>query len=191
MKDKLKKIVLYLGISYMIIVIILMFISYFASTKYIEFGDNDYQKIIDDYKEKSQNIDEDSCREYFNSLLDFITKNNYTGKVDIKTIASNTVFNDETILSYYLKGIDSCSKLTKEIAEEKGFSTLFLTSSVTNDSLLEKYSFQYELSYPDRIIRVIVSPSAQTVQNKIIVESELEIIKEVYEIVNDEVENEN
>lgn len=192
MKDKLKTMIVSFGISYMIIVVILMFISYSTSSKYIVFGNNNYQGIIAEYQEKANNIKEDSCREYFNNFLSYISKTNYTGKVEITTISKDTILNEEErLLSYYLKGIDACSKLTRELAEEESLPLLFLTANIANDTLLEKYSFQYELQIPDRIIRTVVSPELGVVQNKIKVESELEIVDKIYKIVSDEVENEN
>ena len=187
MKENIRYILLMIGIGYMVCVVILMFVSYFNSSKYIELSiTNDYDKILSEYKEKANNIQEISCREYYLSFIDYIEKNKVKDRILISDYFK-MVFNDEPFLSYYSKGIEACSKLTQEKARENSFPLLFLGAAVQQDAILSEYSFQYELALPDTLLRTIVKPSIGTVQNNIKYGNEVEIIKGIYNIVTEEV----
>ncbi len=186
MKEKIRNCLLTIGIGYMVVIVLLMFNSYANSSKYIMISTTDeYDAKLAEYKSKANNITEESCKNYYLSFIDYIEKDKINGKIEVSEYFKR-VFSEEPFLSFYSKGIEACSKLTQEAARENSFPLLFLGASIQQDAIMGAYTTQYELTYPDRLVRMIAEPSIGTVQANIKYGKEVEIIERIYNIVTEE-----
>lgn len=187
MKDKVKDSLLIIGIGYFVVIICLMYYSYFTSNKYIYF---DQSKSLTAYKERVSKIEEESCKNYLNSFIDYIDSTNNIEKITFQDYFNKIYLTEDSILSYVLKGKEACSKITEEDLSELGL--YFLNASVAEDSVLNYYNFQYEIRLPDILVRNIMEPSTVSVNNLLkyrneikALELELDIL-ESSEVLNEE-----
>lgn len=192
MQEKIKNWIAPISIFYMIIIIILMLITYFNAVSTLDLNRiDDFEEKISLYKKELNEIEDNTCKNYINDLISFVEKVNYDKKVKINQLFTDTYLNEEYILSYYLKGVNSCSKITEEKSKDYNLPNLFLIANLTNDRIIQKYFFQYELNIKDRLVENIMIPSdtAANYYNK--QKIELMIIDNIIKIVKEDEINEN
>jgi len=185
MKEKLKNSLIMFSIFYITIITILMFITYVNAedTIHFEVVDN-FNETLNNYKEEASSITNIDCQKYVNNLIDYVEKTNYSGDVNIKDMFNN-VYSEEILLSYYLKGKEACLQFTDENAKEYELPSMFITASIQNDEILQKYTTQYELIIKDNLVRLITEPQLVNTENNIKQNTELNIIKNIIEMVKE------
>ena len=192
MQESIKNYLIPISIFYMIVIVVLMLITYFNAISTLDLNRiDDFEEKISLYKKEVNEIEDNTCKNYLNDLISFVEKVNYDKKVKINQLFKDTYLNEDYILSYYLKGVNSCSKLTNEEAKEYNLPDLFMNANLTNDRIIQKYFFQYELNIKDRLVENIMIPSdtAANYYNK--QKIELMIIDNIIKIVKEDVNNEN
>ena len=186
MKEKIKNALIPIGIIYMVVIIILSLISYHNAKGKISLSlGNNYKESMNTYKEEANKINNKECKNYVNNLINYVDKTNYEGEVLVKDLFNRVFISNDFLLSYYLKGIESCSLLTKEKAEEYNLPNLFMTASLMDDAILSKYTTQYEILIKDNLIREIVLPDLTSSENSIKQKTELMIIKNIIQIIKE------
>ncbi len=183
----IKTIILHFGVFYMILIVVLMMISYFdMPTNNIELTVNDdYVKQINDYKNKVSSLEDSSCKDYLNSVINRFEKDIRKENIDVKEYYEEA-HGDDNILSYYPKGIEKCNILTQESMIKEDMPVLFLTASIQHDELIEDYIYQYELGFKDYKTREINETSLFYVRNNIKLKNELKIIDKLINIISSE-----
>ena len=128
MKEKIRELFIPVALFYMIIIIALSLISYFNAKGVIELNTlNNFNNDISNYKLEVNNISNKVCQDYLNSFIDYVIRSNYNGEVNVKDYFARLYLSEEYLLSYYLKGKDSCL-FTDEKASEYNLRYLFLTA---------------------------------------------------------------
>ena len=182
MKNKIRNGIFTIAIGYIVIIVCLMFYSYFTSEKYIYLNpDETMKETLDSFKSRISMIEEESCKEYFNDFVSFIERSNSNEKILYQEYFKNIYLNEEYVLGYALKGKEACLKITDEDINELG--TYFLSASVSEDAILNHYTFQYELKLPDIMMREIMEPSTVSVNNSLKYKNEIKILELELDIV--------
>ena len=192
MQEKIKNWLAPISIFYMIIIIVLMLITYYNAVSTLDLNRiDDFEEKISLYKKEVNEIEDNTCKDYLNDLISFVEKVNYDKKVKINQLFTDTYLNEEYILSYYLKGVNSCSKITEEKSKDYNLPNLFLIANLTNDRIIQKYFFQYELNIKDRLVENIMIPSDTMANYYNKQKIELMIIDNIIKIVKEDEINEN
>ena len=183
MKERIKEHLLVISIIYGIIIIALMAMTYVKMDGYIEVTTSDsFYTDLNKYRAEVANVKNESCRTEISNLIDFVNARALNGKIVLKDYY-RIALTGEGILSKY-DGIKTSCSISKEIAEEKGLNYMFLTASLQNDEIFQKYLYQHELRLVDNYYRMITEPSMITPENNIKTGMELSIIKTLLEIAN-------
>lgn len=195
MKEKIKEHLFIISIIYGITIIILMLITYSKMTTYIEINNNkNFTSKIDKYKQEISLLENNQCKNEITNLINFIEKTNYNKIINLKDHYNKIFYNNESILEYYSKIKNACS-ITDKKAKEYNLPTMFITASIQNDELIQRYLYQYEINIKDIYFRNISEPNLNNIENNIKKENELIIIKNILQIIkennNMEVKNEN
>ncbi len=183
MKEKIKNIVLYIGVFYMIVIPLMMIKTYFNMTSYIEINSSDeYNEEIIRYKNIISSYHDSLCKNYFDSLINKVDKDIKTRIIDIRKYYQDN--NENNLLNYYTKAVDSCSSLTIETMKEKNMPIIFLTASIQIDEIMADLYYQYELGFKDTNIRNINETVLNSLKNNIKIKNELTIIEELINIID-------
>ena len=183
MKNKIKDVLLCIGVFYLTVIVVLMIITYCKSKTSIEFAVNsEYQEKINSYKETVNSLSDSSCKEYMQTLISQVEKDVNTKELNFKKHYEN--LNDNSLLSMYGKASENCHSLNTEIMIETKMPILFLTPSVIKDEIVGKYIYQYELSFSDIKTRNINEIYLLPVENNIQLNNELQIIEKLLEIID-------
>ena len=189
MKKKIKTILYIFSIFYMSMIIVLMMMAYCdMRVDDIELTVNDeYVQKINSYKNKVSSLDNSTCKDYLNDLIKFIEKDVNRDKVSIKEYYKQ-ITGEDSLLSYYSKGWETCDKLTSEIMQKENMPAMFLTASIQGDEIIEKYIYQYEMGFKDYELRNLREVSLEPVRNNIKINNELKIIERLIDIISGEKE---
>ncbi len=184
MKNKVKSIIFSFSAFYMIIIVVLMLFTYCNMKTNIELSSSDeYKNELKQYKEMINNIENSKCKNYMNTLVAKVEKDISVGEISLKDYYDNMIRND-SLLAYYAKVSEECESITTEKMQEMNMPMKFLTSSILSDEMFRDYIYQYELSILDKKTRDINAANLIPVENKIKVNNELNIIKELIENID-------
>lgn len=183
MSKKIKDAILYIGLFYMIVVVILTIINYCSMTTTIELSGNDYKQQIELFKEKVASIENKTCKNYFTDLIEKVNRDISIDKINLQEYY-NIITSENSILNYYSKAIEQCEEITQEKMNSSNMPLKFITASIQNDEILDGFIYQYELGFKDLKIRKVREKSLLGVENNIRIQNELQIIEELINIVN-------
>lgn len=191
LKEKIKEHLLVISIIYGIIIILLMLFTYLKMDTNISLNNTDISKEINKYKKQINLIENNKCKTELLNYTNYINENNFKNKTNIRSYYRKTFLSGESILTYYSKIKNSC-KITNEKAKEYNLSTMFITATIQTDEIIQTYMYQHEIRLDDFYFRDIAEPSIIQVENQIKKENELNIIKNILKIINEnkEVTNE-
>jgi len=189
MKKKIKNIILYFSVFYMIIIVVLMIESYIGmNTDIINLSVSDKNiEEINEYKNKISSLDNFACKKYLNSLVNRFEKDINREKMNLKDYYKE-ITGEDSILNYYTKDRENCEILTNDVMIKANMPIMFITASIQNDELVEDYFFQYELGFKDYKTRDLRKLSLVGVRYNIKINNELRIIEELLKIVSGEKE---
>ena len=184
MKERIKDGVLFIGIFYMIVIVILTIITYSNMVTKIEFssGDELQNDELNEYRENISIYEDSVCKNYINTLINKIEKDINKTEIDLKGKYEEII--SDSLLDYYSKARESCVSITNEKLIEEKMPVKFLTSTILVDEILSKYFFQYELGFKDIKMREVGEPSLETVENNIKIQNELQIINSLLKIID-------
>ena len=184
MKNNAKNAIIYIGGFYMLIIAVFMVITYCNITTKVELSSNsDYQLKLNAYKEEISNYDNSSCKSYLNELINIVEKDINVEEINLQEYYQEK--NDEdSLLSYYSKGVNACNSLSTELMQEANMTSKFLVPPILSEETVSKYFYQYELSLKDLRVRSINEVVLGPVENNIKIQTELEIIKDLIKIID-------
>ena len=183
MKERIKDGILYIGIFYMITIVVLMIITYCNMVTKIELSVNsEYLDELNEYKENISLYEDSKCKKYINTLIKKVEKDITTKDLLLKGTYEEII--NDSLLDYYGKAREDCVSITDEKMKEEKMPVKFLTSVIQVDEILSKYFFQYELSFKDRKMREVGEPSLELVGNNIKIQNELQIINSLLKIID-------
>ena len=151
---------------------------------------DNFKEDINKYKEKVSSLTNKECKDYLNNFINYVENSNYDGDVYVRDYFEKIYINGDYLLSYYLKGKDNCSSFTDEKAKEYDLPLMFLTASMQDDAIMSNYTTQYELNIKDNLIRLILEPDIKYIENSIKQRTELNIIKTIIKMAEEEALNE-
>ena len=185
MKEKIKEYLLAVTLIYGIVIVLLMIMTYTNMEEYLEFEkDNNFYEELNNYKNEVSKIENQSCKQEINNLINYIEKHNLSGKVNLKEYYNNTFHDNNYLPGYHWKINEACS-IKKRVADSEGLSMMYLTASIQNDEILQPYMYQYEIHLKDNTFRQMAEPSFLKYQQSIQNDRELNILKTTLKIVND------
>ena len=178
MKENIKKTIFIISILYSFIIIALMLYSYSTSINTIEFNDDVKNiKTLNEYKEDLKNIEESTCKNTLNKLINHYEKTSYSGKVNLKDM-------DEGRIIKYAKAIINDCNLNDEIKDS--IAIKMITSSIQFDEVIQKLYFQYEIKIPDLNNRLAMEPNMNALRYNINRKNQLEVIKIIIDKLKEE-----
>ena len=173
MKNKIKDVLLYIGVFYMTVIVGLMIITYCKTKTSVELTiNNEYQDKLNEYKEIVNSKEKSTCKEYMNSLIEKIENDINTEEINFKEYYEKITSNNN-LLYYYSKAMEDCHSVTREAMNELNMPVKFLTSPVISDEIVGKYIYQYELSFSDIKTRNNNETNLIPVENNIRISNEL------------------
>ena len=185
MKEKLKNILFIVSSFYSMVVVIFMLIVSSNLSDTIELQDLEENKSkLNEYKQQLANLEQNSCTEVINKIIEQYEKTSYDGEVSLREMFEYDF--DNSLLSYYIGVKDNCN-LDSNQQEKYNLPIKFITASIQRDELYEKYYFQYELKLSDYSNRLIIEPLISNVEYQINRGMQLEIISNLIEISSGEV----
>ena len=190
MKEKIKGLLVPIGLFYMLAIIFLSINSYCHAEKEIELSliDN-FKGDINRYKIEANDIKDMNCRNSLNNLITSVEKSNYNGKVSIKDYFNRMFIENETITSNYSKLRDVCpSSYNEESVKKYEMSSLLLSTMVADDVIVYNYITQYEFRFEDNLIRNITLPSLVITEDTIKQRNELKVIDSIIKMIKEEEE---
>lgn len=184
MKKEIRNAVLYSGIFYMILTVILATIAYCNVITSVELSNDDrYIEKISEYKEKIVQLKDSSCKRYLSNLADKVEKDINTKELIFRE-SYKDILDGENILDMYSKAHKECVSLTSEKMVEANLPVKYLTTSMINDEIVSKYFYQYEINIKNIKGRELTEPQFASVENNIKLQNELEIIDTLLNIVD-------
>lgn len=187
MKEKISNVLFIISITYSIVIILLMFISYSTSINNVMLNDNsNNKKLLSEYKESLREIDESACKDTLVDLINYYEKTSYDGIVNLTDIY-NRYMNGDSVISYSSKIINNCNLDDKE----KSFLANRMVDALLQfDDIIQQLYFQYEIRIPDINARVTQSLNMNETKYNLNRKNELEIIKMLIDVLEGETEYE-
>lgn len=174
MKCETKKIFIGLIMGYIIITGILMIASVIKQEKVITFKPiKYYQERVGILKARANMLNEGKCKDAVKKLIDNSNETYFTGDVSIKEISHQFLVTPNSWLSIYTNTATVCK--IKDLAEIKA-SDSALAASIQYDNFLQKYIYDYELTFNDLFSRKVTEAKTALIENKVRKNMELETI---------------
>ncbi len=145
--------------------------------------DKENIKKLNTLKQEVLLLEDNSCSNVVNELIKYYEKTSYDGMVNLKELYDSKIDNSG-FLGYYTDLKDSCN-LTEEDNDKYSFSDLFITTTIQNEEIYQRYLYQYELGVKDLYFRSVVEPNLNNTEYRIRKKSELKIISNVIEMVKE------
>ena len=184
MSSKIKNAIMYIGVFYMIVIIILMIVSYFNMITVVELSSgNEYKDQLNVYIEEINNVSDSTCKNYIKSLIKIVENDISEEEISIKDYFER-INSEDNLLSYYLKAQEDCASITSEIMQENNMPIKFLTPPILGDEIIGKYFFQYEISIVDQKLRGFRQANLIPVENNIRIQNELQIIETLMKTID-------
>ena len=183
--ENIKKYILFTSILYGIIIMLAMTITYFRMDTKVELNVNEKElnELLDSYSRQAENINDEMCKSTVDDLIEFVRSNNKSEVRNLSDYYYEILDTGENILNYYTRVSNSCPNITTDVLKKYDLQLLYLTASIQNDEILQKYMYQYELSIKNKSVRNISEASLIAVENNIRTKSELAIIKNTIQAV--------
>ena len=144
---KNKEYLYYISLFFSIFIIILMFIKIFSVETSITLS-NTYADNIANIKAKIDMIGDGSCKDYLNDYMSYIEMGEFDGKVKISDLYN--YMNSFDVMNMYMDGMNSCGISEEEIKNTQ-IPSKYLSILITDDSLMNKYIFNYEFGIKDNL----------------------------------------
>ena len=185
MKEKLKFYLFASSIFYSITILLLIIFNISNSVTSIELFDSiENINKLNEYKKEVTLLEQNSCTNTINQMIDYYEQTSYNGKVNLKDIYNLGI--EKSLLSFYIEIKENCDLTDKDI-EKYNLPTKVLASSIQQDELLQNYYFQYELNLKDIFTRTVIEADISNTEYKISKNLQLEIIANLIELSNEEV----
>ena len=180
MKDKIRKSLFITAVIYSITVIILMLYSYSTSINTIEFNDNsDNIKVLNEYKEDLKDLQDSSCKNNLNMLINYYERTSYNGMVNFK----DKYIEEDGLLKYVSLIIDECN-LSDDI--KSSLAIKMITASIQFEEVIKDLVFQYEIRIPDFNNRSLMEVELNPLRYNINRKNQLETIKMLIDVLKGE-----
>lgn len=145
MKEKIKQIILYFGIFYIVTITIMLIINILTSTKYIELSDQDENLAkLNELKQELPKLEQNECTNSINNLIIIYETTSYNGRINLQNYT-----NQDNFLEKFYETKEIC-QLTDEEFNQNYISPL-VNLMITNENFLLDYRYQYKLHIPDII----------------------------------------
>lgn len=187
MKKNIRNGLVFVSIFYVVSVVCLMIVNICLSTVTIELHDSeDNVKKIKELRQEALALEVNKCSVVINDMITHYEKTSYDGEVKLKDIYDmlNPDSDYNSFLPFYLEVKEHCG-VTDEEREKYDYPNLFITSVIQNEAIIQRYLYQYELSFKDLYFRMIAEPNLNNTEYLIAKRAEIKIISNVIEMVKE------
>lgn len=176
MKKNIKELLLYGMIGYFSLVIILMIFNMFNMTKEISLNIKaDNKTKFTELKERVNQLEESSCKNVLNDMVNTYETTNYYG-----TVSLNEVYdyyrNGQSFLQFYTQIKEKCN-ISDAAMEGYGLPNEMINSILYMEDIIPKYMFEYEINLKDNFIREIAESDSMNLKYNASKTSQLKIIE--------------
>ena len=185
MRKNIRSGIFFISIFYIISICFLMIMNMGLSVSKIELYDSDENKEkLAELKEEILVLESNSCTTVIDEMIVYYEKTSYDGVVELKEMYDIENPDSMSFLNYYLKLKDNCN-ITDEDNEKYDFPNLFITSTIQNEAIYQRYLYQYELGLKDLYFRAIAEPNINNVEYLIRKRAEIKVISNAIEMVKE------
>lgn len=185
MRKNIRSGIFFISIFYIISICFLMIMNMGLSVSKIELYDSDENKEkLAELKEELLVLESNSCTTVIDEMIVYYEKTSYDGVVELKAMYDIENPDSMSFLNYYLKLKDNCN-ITDEDNEKYDFPNLFITSTIQNEAIYQRYLYQYELGLKDLYFRAIAEPNINNVEYLIRKRAEIKVISNAIEMVKE------
>ena len=184
MIDKIKKSLLIISFTFIIIfsLIEIFNLTTYTNVIYLEDKDENIEKY-EIYKDEYSRLEENECKESFGKYIERYEKTSYKGEVSLKDIYNDLAY-DESVPAMYQDIRKKCNITDEEIKEYELVQSI-LDSITGYEEIFNSHRFPYEISLVDKQMREIIEPTLNYYSYDRIKRSELSFIKNVLTILNE------
>lgn len=182
MKDKIKSLIQYMLISYMIIIMILTIVNMITIKKTLELTDSSENMVkINEFKKEINDLQDSSCKTLLNEMIKAYEKTSFDGIVKYKDIY-DIYWNGTSFLSFYEDIIQDCN-ISKEKMQSMNMPYYVLNSTSFVDNLISKKMFDYEIGIKDKFFRESAETNRIGLDYKLSKQSEIIMIENILKTI--------
>ena len=184
MKEKIKTFIYNTLIFYSIIIIVLITINLFNTTKEIELYSNDEnnQKYLY-LKNEISKLEESSCKTLLNEMITTYETTNYNGIIKLSDIYEY-YWNGKSFLDFYNQIKENCN-ISEDTMKKINMPEEAMESIIFTELIVQKYMFQYEINIKDINMRKILESDTINFNYNSSKSSELQMIEKVLNYIGE------
>ena len=190
MKEKIRTFIVYFSLSFGIIIIFLIVYNIRNLTQEFYFKvPNTFDERLDMYRVETSTIENIECKKTIYDLIDYVNNNKYEGVMSLKEYNNRLLYNP-SLIQNFSNIYDKCD-ITKEERENNYFDTLAISVINEQYNVLDKYMFQYEIGFQDKVRdiygsnKIGINMNAAYGNELLLISKFIDVIKEK-EVVNNE-----
>lgn len=182
MKEKMKTFIMYFSISFGLIIIFIMINNIRNLTPKFQFMTRDFNSELDSFRMEASTIKNLECRDSMYDLIEFVRDNNFSGVISLRDYFEKVTSKPSVIQKF--SNVYSKCNITKDDRTKYYLDVLGIAA--TNDiySTIDKYMFQYELTFKDTL-RDIYGSNTIGINLDSAYGSELLAISKFIELINE------
>lgn len=178
MREKIKNLIQYFLIGYMISIIILTIINMFGMKKTIELIDSSENiEKIKELKNEINNLEENSCKSLLNDMIKAYETTSFNGMVEYKKI--HEIYWEGPSFLEFCNQIPNKCNISKEELNSMNMPYFALNSTSFIDNQVNKKVFDYELGIKDIFTRKILEGSRTNIDYQLSKQSEIIMIENI------------
>ncbi len=176
MRTKIKNILFILSTAFVITFVLVEVINLVSYNDKIYLEDSkEHLDLLSDYKDKINNLEDDSCKSSLETFVKRYEKTSYKGEVSLKDIYDELAYTDSYPAIY--QEIRSNCGISENDVKEYGLVYGILDSMITYEEFFNNNRFPYEFHLYDTLTRDIVEPALNSYRYGKIKRSELSFIQ--------------
>ena len=190
MKEKIRTFIVYFSLSFGIIIIFLIVYNIRNLTQEFYFKvPNTFDERLDIYRVETSTIESIECKKTIYDLIDYVDNNKYEGVMSLKEYNNRLLYNPSLIQNF--SNIYNKCDITKEERDNNYFDTLAISVINEQYNVLDKYMFQYEIGFQDKVRdiygsnKIGVNMNAAYGNELLLISKFIDVIKEK-EVLNNE-----
>ncbi len=190
MKEKIRTFIVYFSLSFGIIIIFLIVYNIRNLTQEFYFKvPNTFDERLDIYRVETSTIESIECKKTIYDLIDYVDNNKYEGVMSLKEYNNRILYNPSLIQNF--SNIYNKCDITKEERDNNYFDTLAISVINEQYNVLDKYMFQYEIGFQDKVRdiygsnKIGVNMNAAYGNELLLISKFIDVIKEK-EVLNNE-----
>lgn len=182
MKEKIKNIIQYISIGYMIIIILLTITNMFGMNKTLDLTDSTENiEKIKELKNEIANLEDNSCKVLLNDMIKAYETTSFDGIIEQKRV-EKIYWEGKSFLSFYERMTTDCN-ISKEELKRIDMPFYALNSTSFIDNTVNKKIFDYELRIKDIYMRDNLEANRVNLDYQLSKQSEIVMIEKILKTI--------